>query len=94
LVITQFFYGGWRDIVHAYKTSGKWILGNAFFANLSNLAYFFAISMTFVSLVSPVKRLSTLFAVVLSGNFLKEKRVFHKALACCIMLAGVFVIAL
>lgn len=94
LVITVFFYGGLKDIVHAYRTSGRWILGNAFFANLSNLAYFFAISMTFVSLATPVKKLSTLFAVMFSGKFFKEKRVFHKSLACCIMLAGVFVIAL
>jgi uncharacterized membrane protein len=89
-----FFYGGFKDILHAYRTSGKWILGNAVFANLSNLAYFFAISFTFVSLAAPVKKLSTLFTVVLSGRFFKEKRIFHKALACCIMLAGVFVIAI
>lgn len=94
LMITLFFYGGFKDILKAYRSSGKWILGNAFFANLSNLAYFFAISLTFISLVSPVKRLSTLFAVMLSGRFLKERRIFHKALACCIMLAGVFVIAI
>ncbi|MBW3001763.1 EamA family transporter [Candidatus Woesearchaeota archaeon] len=94
IAITVFFYGGFKDIIHAYKTSGKWILGNAIFANLSNLAYFFAISFTFVSLAAPVKKLSTLFTVVLSGRFFKEERIFHKALACCIMLAGVFVIAI
>ena len=94
LVITLVFYGGIKDIIHAYKSSGRWILGNAFFANLSNLAYFFAISMTFISLVAPVKKLSTLFAVLLSGKFLKEQRIVHKALACCIMLVGVFIIAI
>jgi len=94
LAITLFFYGGFKDIVHSYKTSWKWLLGNAFFANLSNLTYFFAISMTFVSLAAPVKKISTLFAVVLSGKFFKEQRIFHKALACGIMLAGVFVIAI
>ena len=94
LVITLFFYGGVKDVVHAYKKSGKWILGNAFFANLSNLTYFIAISMTFVSLATPVKKLSTLFAVILSGRFFKEQRVVHKTVACGIMLAGVFVIAI
>jgi len=94
LMITLVFYGGFKDIIYAYKSSGKWILGNAFFANLSNLAYFFAISMTFISLVAPVKRLSTLFAVLLSGKFLKEQRIFHKAIACCIMIVGVFIIAI
>lgn len=93
LMITLFFYGGFRDIFRAYKTSGKWILGNAFFSNLSNLSYFIAVSMTFVSLATPVKRISTLFVVLLSGRFFREKRVLHKALACCLMLAGVFVIA-
>ncbi|MBD3304719.1 EamA family transporter [Candidatus Woesearchaeota archaeon] len=93
IMITLFFYGGFKDIFHAYRTSGKWILGNAFFANLSNLAYFMAVSMTFVSLATPVKKLSTLFAVLLGGGFLREKRIFHKVLACGIMLAGVFVIA-
>ncbi len=94
LMITLFFYGGFRDVFLAYKTSGKWILGNAFFANLSNLSYFIAISMTFISLATPVKKLSALFAVVFSGRFFKEKRIFHKAFACCIMLVGVFVIAI
>lgn len=94
IVISLFFYGGFKDIIHAYKTSGKWILGNAIFANLSNLTYFFAISFTFVSLAAPVKKISTLFTVLLSGRLFKEKRIFHKALACCIMLAGVFVIAI
>lgn len=94
LAITLFFYGGIKDIIHAYKKSGKWILGNAFFANLSNLSYFIAVSMTFVSLATPIKKLSTLFAVIFSGKFFKEQRIFHKSLACCIMLAGVFVIAI
>ncbi|MBW3004544.1 EamA family transporter [Candidatus Woesearchaeota archaeon] len=94
ITITVFFYGGFKDIIHAYRTSGKWLIGNALFANLSNLTYFFAISMTFVSLAAPVKKLSTLFTVMLSGKFFKEKRIFHKALACCIMLVGVFVIAI
>lgn len=94
LVLSTFLYGGWRDIIHAYKLSWKPLLGNAFFANLSNLAYFFAISMTFVSLAAPVKRLSSLFAIFLSGRFLKEGRILHKTIACLIMLAGVFVIAL
>ena len=90
----MFFYGGFSDVFREYKTYGKLILGNSFFANLSNLSYFIAVSMTFVSLATPVKKLSTLFAVVLSGKFLSEKRIFHKALACCIMLVGVFVIAI
>ncbi|MBN1644519.1 EamA family transporter [Candidatus Woesearchaeota archaeon] len=94
IVLSTFMYGGWRDIIHAYKTSWKPLLGNAFFANLSNLAYFFAISVTFVSLAVPVKRLSSLFAIFLGGKFLKEGRIFHKTIACLIMLAGVFVIAL
>lgn len=94
LAITLFFYGGLNDVLHAYKKAGKWILGNAFFANLSNLSYFIAISMTFVSLATPVHKISTLFAVLFSGKFFKEKRILHKSLACCVMLAGVFVIAL
>jgi len=93
-VFSSFVYGGWRDIVHAYKNAWRDLLGNAFFSNLSNLAYFFAISLTFVSLAAPVKRLSSLFAIFLSGRFLHEGRIWHKSLACVIMLAGVFVIAL
>ncbi len=94
LIFSTFLYGGWRDIIHAYKSSWKPLLGNALFANLSNLAYFFAISMTFISLVAPVKRLSSLFAIFLSGKFLKEGRIWHKVIACVIMLVGVFIIAL
>jgi uncharacterized membrane protein len=94
ITFSFFVYDGWKDIKHAYKTSWKSLLGNTFFANLSNLAYFFAISMTFVSLVVPIKRLSTLFAIFLSGKFLKEDRIWHKVIACLIMLVGVFIIAL
>lgn len=94
IILSTFLYGGFKDLKHAYRTSWKPLLGNAFFANLSNLAYFFAISVTFVSLAAPVKRLSSLFAIFLSGRFLHEGRIWHKTIACMIMLVGVFVIAL
>ncbi|MBD3361334.1 EamA family transporter [Candidatus Woesearchaeota archaeon] len=94
IMLSTFVYGGFKDLKHAYKTSWKNLLGNAFFANISNLLYFFAISLTFISLAAPVRRLSSLFAIFLSGRFLHEGRIMHKTFACAIMLAGVFIIAL
>ncbi|MBW1940772.1 MAG: EamA family transporter [Deltaproteobacteria bacterium] len=51
-----------------------------------------AIPETVVSLAMPVKRISTLFIVILGGNLFNEKDINMKSTACVVMLAGLFVI--
>ena len=54
--------------------------------------YYLAVSSAYVSLVLPILLISTLLITVIGGGFFKEKRLLKKAIACIIMLIGVFLI--
>jgi len=54
--------------------------------------YYHAASLYFISLVIPLVRLNTLFAVTLGGRLFHEKHLFFKSFACCIMILGTFFI--
>jgi len=87
-------YDGFDGIIKGIKKSGKGIFLVAVFATLSNLAWFYAISISFVSLVLPIKRTSTLFATIGGGKFFKEKHLLQKSIACIIMIIGAILIIL
>jgi uncharacterized membrane protein len=54
--------------------------------------YAIAVPTVMVSLVIPIKRISSLFIVILGGNLFKEKNLTAKTLACSIMILGLFII--
>ena len=85
-------YDGISGVVNGFKKHGKGIFLVAIFATLSNLAWFYAISASFVSLVLPLKRTSTLFATIGGGRFFKEKHLMQKSIACAVMIVGVVLI--
>jgi len=66
----------------------------AFFTVLADITYFYALSLTLVSLVLPIKRISTLFDTIIGGELFKEKHLLHKGLACLIMLLGIYLIVI
>lgn len=76
------------------KKYGYFIVLGALFTVLSDISFFYALSFAFVSLVLPIKRISTLFDTIIGGELFKEKYILHKAFACLIMLIGVYLIVI
>lgn len=92
IILINLFYGGFKDISYGYRHAGKWIFLMAFFTLAYRLLQAWAISLTLVSLVVPIKRLSTLFATLAGGTLFHEKGTAHRAIACIIMLIGAYLI--
>lgn len=85
-----------RDFFIGVKNHWKLAVYGAFFYLGAELTFFLALSIpeVFVSLAIPIRRTSSLFIVLAGGHFFHENKIRQKALACLVMLAGVFVIAL
>ncbi|MBI4919256.1 DMT family transporter [archaeon] len=93
-VISSIFYGGYKDLIHGIKNAGKLIFADSVFATLSNITYYFALNQTMISLVMPVKKISTLLTVILGGKIFHEHNLVHRSIACLIMLVGIALMAL
>jgi len=83
-----------EGVKKAYTTKGTWVLLTAMLKNLGNLAYFHAVSLTYVSLVVPIRQLASFISAFIGGTIFKEKNLFRKSIACLIMIAGVILIIL
>jgi len=92
--ITFTFYKGFKDVKHGITTSGVTIGFCAFIGVLSTYFYYEAISLAFVSLVIPIKRLSTLMSTVVGGGLFHEHDLGHKIIGCIIMVIGAVFIAI
>ena len=78
----------------AYHSQWKLFFLSAILVTGYRLLQSMAVAITFVSLVIPIKRLSVLFTTIIGGEIFHEKNLFHKAIACCIMLLGSYFILL
>jgi len=81
----------------SFAGSQKKLIGFITFASLgSHLLVVLALAVpgSFVSLIMPVRRMSTLLIIIFGGNHFKEKNLFAKTIASLTMLAGLFVIGL
>jgi len=87
-----FFTENIKGIQKAYSTKGVWVLLAAALKNLGNLAYFQAVSLTFVSLVLPFRQMASFIAAVVGGTLFKERHLLRKSLASLIMILGVILI--
>lgn len=87
--ISTIFYKGYKDLIHGIKKSGKIIFLDAILSTISNITYLYAISTTMISLVLPIKRISTLIAVIIGGKLFHEHNLPQRILACLIMLFGI-----
>lgn len=87
-------YDGFDGLVKGIKKSGKNIFFVAIFSVLCSLAWFYAISLSLVSLVLPLQKTSTLIATVGGGKLFKEKHLMQKAVACIIMIIGCLLVIL
>lgn len=91
-LITLFITEKWKGVKRAYTIKGGWVLFAAILKNLGNLAYFQAVSLTLVSLVMPLRQLSSFAAAIIGGTIFKEKNILKKSLACLIMVGGVILL--
>ena len=88
LAILQLFYDGIGGIKHGIKKIGKWVIIMPVLIVSYRLLQSVAIQMTYVSLVIPIKRLSTLFSTVMGGGIFREHGLYKKIIACAIMIVG------
>jgi len=77
-----------------FRRSFWWILIAAVLFMGADYVYFSAVAIpaAAIALIIPLKRTGTLVATVLGGEIMKEDKIFRKALACLIMIAGVTLI--
>lgn len=93
-IISAIFYGGFKDVMYCAKKTGWTIFFCGLFSFLSALFYFKALSLAMVSLVIPIKRLSTLFTTVIGGELFHDHGLKIKAVACVILICGSLLIVL
>jgi len=94
IFISSFFFKGYQDIALVYKRSFGWVFLAAVFYMSADYLYFMAVAMpgTLIALILPIKRLSTAISITLGGESFHETHLFHKFLACLVMMFGVFLI--
>lgn len=94
LAISSIFYNGLKDVGYCIKKSGWIIFLAGLFSFISALAYFKALTMVMVSLLIPLKRLSTLFVTIMGGELFHDHGLKLKAAACVILIVGALLVVL
>lgn len=74
-----------------FKSHGGLLIALPLIHSLASFLVFSALSYSLVAYAGSAKRLWSLWAVILSGKFLKEHNIKRKLLATIIMLAGIAV---
>ncbi|MFH0890360.1 MAG: EamA family transporter [Candidatus Aenigmatarchaeota archaeon] len=85
------YKNGLKPVINAMK-SWRSISLISLFTLLGRIAYMFAASLSFISLAVPVKRMSSLFTVIIGGTSFKEKNIDRKIIATIVMLIGIYLI--
>ena len=92
IILIHLFHNGIKGIKNGIYNAGKWII----FICILTCAYRFlqlqAISMTYVSLVIPIKRTSTIFSTIIGGKLFHEDHILKKLICCIIMFFGAYLI--
>jgi len=94
LGILYIFYDGFKGVSNGFKRVGWILMVMAILTVSYRLLQSVAIKMTFVSLVMPIKRLSTLFATIMGGEIFREHGLYQKVSACIIMVIGAALVIL
>jgi len=94
IVLMIIFYDGIKGIKHGVNKAGFPIAIISFLLFFSLMSYYSAISIAFVSLVIPIKRLSTLFSTAVGGELFHDHGLKYKIVACLIMILGAVLVAL
>lgn len=93
IITLQFlFFKNYKGVKKALKVSKLQILLSAIAFLISAGFYYFAVNLVYVSIVVPIKRLSTLISTIFGGGFFHEKNLFQKTIACVVMLIGLYLV--
>lgn len=92
LILISLFYDGFSGIKHGIRSAGKLIFLVALFTVTYRFLQIHAVSLAFVSLVIPIKKLSTLFSTIIGGEMFHEKRLFLRSVISAFMLLGSYLI--
>ena len=91
-MITFFIYGGMDDIKGGFK-SAKWLLPlMALFLILDDLSIFEALRIGQASLILPIYRMWTLWAVIFGGRIMHENHLLKRSFASLLMILGAIAI--
>lgn len=81
-------YGVLKGVRRCIRVSGHHVVGAALFSFLSDVLYIYALSFAYLSLVLPIKRLSSFFTVLIGGEIFHESHRMQRLFACIIMVVG------
>ena len=96
ITTTFIIYDGIKDIKLGYSQGSFYVVLIALLFFFTEWSYFLAMAIptALVSLIIPLKRVSTLFSVFLGGSLFKDHYILHKTLSSLVILFGVFLIVL
>jgi drug/metabolite transporter (DMT)-like permease len=94
ILMTIIFGYGIKGLENGVKTGGWLVFAIAALTIGYRLSYQYAISLpgVLVSLVIPIKKLSSFFSTLIGGELFHEKHVLRKSLACLVMIIGAILI--
>ncbi|MBS3055666.1 MAG: DMT family transporter [Candidatus Aenigmarchaeota archaeon] len=94
VIMISIFQNGLHSIRHGIRNAGKYVLLTAIFTTSYRLLQATATSMALISLVIPIKKLSTVISTFFGGELFHEKRVIFKSLIALVMVFGAVLIIL
>lgn len=96
LVIQFIKYDGLKDLKHAFLKGRYLIFIVALLLIFADVFYYMAVAIpgAMISLIIPVKRLSTLVATLIGGRMFHDHNLAQRAVACIIMIAGVILVVI
>jgi drug/metabolite transporter (DMT)-like permease len=87
-VVLHWYRFGLMEVKKEMVKYGQLYILGAVFSVLAAVTYLGALVLVPVTLVVPLRRVSTLFTTIVGGRIFKEKNYGMKIIACIIMLAG------
>jgi len=92
LNIAHTYKYGIKDTIDCFKKLSYLPILVGGFSMIMNIFYLKAISLAYVSLVSPIVMLSTLFIVLIGGNFFHERYLYFRFFISILMIVGAYLI--
>lgn len=93
-VIFDFFKFRLKDVKSDLNHNMWPIILVSFLHFVSSFFYILSLSLQFVSLVIPVKKLSTFFDTMIGGSLFHERGIKFKIIACFVMILGAYFITI
>jgi len=96
IVMMLIFHDGFKGIGNSLKDNTRWIVAVAVLTFGYRLSQAYAISLpgVMISLIIPIKRLSSLFSTIIGGELFHEHGILRRSIACVIMIIGAVLIVI